>query len=118
MYRLCGEEHVDEAALFLGGAPSWRSCALSVVPSSIEDYQAELWDKCIEVAESTFGALYMFTNIWWWRSECRRVHCISAQVFESAGGQHKLESSLVTRLVSSSLLLSLLHLALLLLAHL
>ena len=63
VYRLFGEKDVDEAALCLGGAPPRRSCALSVVPSSIEDYQAELWDKCIDNAQIGVCKIHLILSI-------------------------------------------------------
>jgi len=64
VYSLLGEKDIDATALHPGGTPPLRSCVLSSIPLSIEEYAARLWDVCIDDAESTFVALYMFTNIW------------------------------------------------------
>lgn len=64
IYKLFGIKDVEEEALHPGGTPPKRGCALSEIPSNIDEYAAQLWNVCIEEAESVFVSLYMFTNIW------------------------------------------------------
>jgi hypothetical protein len=64
IYQVFVLKEIEDEALYPGGTPPKRSCAMPEVPSNIEEYKAYLWTVCIEEAESVFGSLYMFTFIW------------------------------------------------------
>jgi hypothetical protein len=59
VYRLLGEP-VDEKALWPTSQCPNKSVVLDPCPDTIEEYVAQLWDKCFAMEDSTFEALSVF----------------------------------------------------------
>ena len=65
VYAMFGYAYPEVTALnFHGTEPPAFSFALKKSPQSIEQYVSELWDLSTQNMESTFGALYLFTTVW------------------------------------------------------
>lgn len=62
VYKLLGEDQVDENALKPSSECPISSVVLDPCPTDIEDYVAKLWQLCFETQESTFAALHAFAT--------------------------------------------------------
>jgi len=69
VYKIFGEDIVGETFIhenFIRGQhPPEKSVAFKETPGTMESYIEKLWDACYAVDPSTFGALYLWSSVWY-----------------------------------------------------
>lgn len=65
VYHIFGLENPETSAIDPQGSPPKFSEAINAAPDSIDDYVAKVWDMCCSSESTVFGALYLFSGVWY-----------------------------------------------------
>lgn len=65
VYKIFGFDNAEPSALEPEGPPPKLSQAINFAARDVDDYVGRLWDLCCSAESTMFGALYLWTGVWY-----------------------------------------------------